>query len=212
MEDYQDREDRIIKIDIENEMKSAYIDYSMSVIVSRALPDVRDGLKPVHRRVLYAMNEMGNIYSQPTRKSAKPVGEVLANYHPHGDSSVYFTLVRLCLLYTSDAADDGESVDLGGRRIIKKKILARRVSSCTLAFISNVVFTCSLVLWTSSFFWCSKFARNLPEGALFCGDLWSFCGIIWRSLLAKSLPKRVGLYRKRSAKWLCTNSALPKSG
>lgn len=95
MEDYQDREDRIIKIDIENEMKSAYIDYSMSVIVSRALPDVRDGLKPVHRRVLYAMNEMGNIYSQPTRKSAKPVGEVLANYHPHGDSSVYFTLVRL---------------------------------------------------------------------------------------------------------------------
>ncbi len=95
MEDYQDREDRIIKIDIENEMKSAYIDYSMSVIVSRALPDVRDGLKPVHRRVLYAMNEMGNIYSQPTRKSAKPLGEVLANYHPHGDSSVYFTLVRL---------------------------------------------------------------------------------------------------------------------
>lgn len=95
MEDYQDREDRIIKIDIENEMKSAYIDYSMSVIVSRALPDVRDGLKPVHRRVLYAMNEMGNVYSQPTRKSAKPVGEVLANYHPHGDSSVYFTLVRL---------------------------------------------------------------------------------------------------------------------
>ncbi len=76
-------------------MKSAYIDYSMSVIVSRALPDVRDGLKPVHRRVLYAMNEMGYVFSQPTRKSAKPVGEVLANYHPHGDSSVYMTLVRL---------------------------------------------------------------------------------------------------------------------
>lgn len=89
------KEDRILRIDIEEEMKTAYIDYSMSVIVSRALPDVRDGLKPVHRRVLYAMNEMGNIYSQPTRKSAKPVGEVLANYHPHGDSSVYMTLVRL---------------------------------------------------------------------------------------------------------------------
>lgn len=95
MEEFEDREDRIIRIDIEDEMKSAYIDYSMSVIVSRALPDVRDGLKPVHRRVLYAMNEMGNVFSQPTRKSAKPVGEVLANYHPHGDSSVYLTLVRL---------------------------------------------------------------------------------------------------------------------
>ena len=76
-------------------MKTAYIDYSMSVIVSRALPDVRDGFKPVHRRVLYAMNEMGNVYSQPTRKSAKAVGEVLAKYHPHGDSAVYMTLVRL---------------------------------------------------------------------------------------------------------------------
>lgn len=94
-DEFEGVEDRIQRIDIEDEMKSAYIDYSMSVIVSRALPDVRDGLKPVHRRVLYAMNEMGNVYSQPTRKSAKPVGEVLANYHPHGDSSVYFTLVRL---------------------------------------------------------------------------------------------------------------------
>lgn len=91
----EDIEDRIIKIDIETEMKTAYIDYSMSVIVSRALPDVRDGFKPVHRRVLYAMNEMGNAYSQPTRKSAKAVGEVLAKYHPHGDSAVYMTLVRL---------------------------------------------------------------------------------------------------------------------
>ncbi|WP_314943221.1 DNA gyrase subunit A [Porphyromonas endodontalis] len=91
----EDIEDRIIKIDIETEMKTAYIDYSMSVIVSRALPDVRDGFKPVHRRVLYAMNEMGNVYSQPTRKSAKAVGEVLAKYHPHGDSAVYMTLVRL---------------------------------------------------------------------------------------------------------------------
>lgn len=91
----EDIEDRIIKIDIETEMKTAYIDYSMSVIVSRALPDVRDGFKPVHRRVLYAMNEMGNVYSQPTRKSAKAVGEVLAKYHPHGNSAVYMTLVRL---------------------------------------------------------------------------------------------------------------------
>lgn len=91
----QDSEDRIININIEDEMKTAYIDYSMSVIVSRALPDVRDGFKPVHRRVLFAMNDMGNTYSNPTRKSAKAVGEVIAKYHPHGDSSVYMTIVRL---------------------------------------------------------------------------------------------------------------------
>ena len=95
MDEFGERDDRILKIDIEQEMKTAYIDYSMSVIVSRALPDVRDGMKPVHRRVLYAMNDMGNVFNQPTRKSAKPVGEVLANYHPHGDSSVYGALVRL---------------------------------------------------------------------------------------------------------------------
>ncbi len=88
-------EDRIIKIDIENEMKSAYIDYSMSVIVSRALPDVRDGLKPVHRRVLYGMNEMGNTSDKPHKKSANCVGEVMGKYHPHGDSSIYGTVVRL---------------------------------------------------------------------------------------------------------------------
>lgn len=90
-----DSEDRIINIPIENEMRTAYIDYSMSVIVSRALPDARDGFKPVHRRVLYAMNDTGNVYSSPHKKSAKTVGEVIAKYHPHGDSSVYFTLVRL---------------------------------------------------------------------------------------------------------------------
>ncbi len=88
-------EDRIIKIDIENEMKSAYIDYSMSVIVSRALPDVRDGLKPVHRRVLFGMNEMGNTSDKPHKKSANCVGEVMGKYHPHGDSSIYGTVVRL---------------------------------------------------------------------------------------------------------------------
>lgn len=88
-------EDRILKINIENEMKSAYIDYSMSVIVSRALPDVRDGLKPVHRRVIYGMNEMGNTYDHPYKKAAYCVGEVMGKYHPHGDSSIYNTVVRL---------------------------------------------------------------------------------------------------------------------
>ncbi len=87
--------DRIIKINIEEEMKSAYIDYSMSVIVSRALPDVRDGLKPVHRRVLYGMNDLGIYSNKAHKKSARIVGEVLGKYHPHGDSSVYFAMVRM---------------------------------------------------------------------------------------------------------------------
>lgn len=88
-------DDKIIPINIESEMKSAYIDYSMSVIVSRALPDVRDGFKPVHRRVLFGMNELGNTFSGDTKKSARIVGEVMGKYHPHGDSSIYMTMVRL---------------------------------------------------------------------------------------------------------------------
>lgn len=88
-------EDRIIPINIEDEMKTAYIDYSMSVIVSRALPDVRDGLKPVHRRVLYGMTELGLAANRPHKKSARIVGEVLGKYHPHGDGSVYDAMVRL---------------------------------------------------------------------------------------------------------------------
>ncbi len=88
-------QERIIKINIEEEMKSAYIDYSMSVIVSRALPDVRDGLKPVHRRVLFGMNELGSNSNKPYKKSARIVGEVMGKYHPHGDSSIYGTLVRM---------------------------------------------------------------------------------------------------------------------
>ena len=86
---------RIIQINIEEQMKMAYIDYSMSVIVGRALPDVRDGLKPVHRRVLYAMRELGNSSSKPYKKSARIVGEVMGKYHPHGDKSIYDTMVRL---------------------------------------------------------------------------------------------------------------------
>lgn len=86
---------RIIPVNIEEQMKTAYIDYSMSVIVGRALPDVRDGLKPVHRRVLFAMNELGIHYNKPYKKSARIVGEVLGKYHPHGDSSVYDAMVRM---------------------------------------------------------------------------------------------------------------------
>ena len=87
--------DRIIPVKIDEEMKTSYIDYSMSVIVSRALPDVRDGFKPVHRRVLFGMNELGNTSDKPTKKSARIVGEVMGKYHPHGDSSIYGTLVRM---------------------------------------------------------------------------------------------------------------------
>src|ERR1035437_824579 len=87
--------ERIIKVNIEEEMKSAYIDYSMSVIVSRALPDVRDGLKPVHRRVLFGMSELGVLSNKPYKKSARIVGEVMGKFHPHGDSAIYDTMVRM---------------------------------------------------------------------------------------------------------------------
>ena len=95
MENGQDKNGRIIPVNIEEQMKTAYIDYSMSVIVGRALPDVRDGLKPVHRRILFAMNELGIQYNKPYKKSARIVGEVLGKYHPHGDTAVYDAMVRM---------------------------------------------------------------------------------------------------------------------
>ena len=85
----------IFKIDIVDEMRDSYMEYAMSVIVGRALPDVRDGLKPVHRRVLYSMHEQGNEYNRPYRKSARGVGDVIGKYHPHGDVAVYDAMVRL---------------------------------------------------------------------------------------------------------------------
>src|SRR5574339_833020 len=84
-----------LPISLEEEMRRSYLDYAMSVIVGRALPDVRDGLKPVHRRILHGMNEMGLAANRPYRKSAKIVGEIMGNYHPHGDSAIYDTLVRM---------------------------------------------------------------------------------------------------------------------
>src|SRR5207237_2063850 len=88
-------DERLTPIAIEDEMRSSYLDYAMSVIVGRALPDVRDGLKPVHRRILYGMNEMGLVHNRAPRKSAKIVGEIMGNYHPHGDTAIYDTLVRM---------------------------------------------------------------------------------------------------------------------
>ena len=88
-------QERIIPIDLRNEMSQSYLEYAMSVIVGRALPDARDGLKPVHRRILYAMNELGLTADRPFRKCARVVGEVLGKYHPHGDTAVYDALVRM---------------------------------------------------------------------------------------------------------------------
>ena len=85
----------ISPVNLEDEMRQSYLDYAMSVIVGRALPDVRDGLKPVHRRVLYAMNELGNDWNKPYKKSARVVGDVIGKYHPHGDTAVYDTIVRM---------------------------------------------------------------------------------------------------------------------
>ncbi|RKY46650.1 MAG: DNA gyrase subunit A, partial [Candidatus Neomarinimicrobiota bacterium] len=92
--------EKIIPVSIEDEMKGSYLDYSMSVIVARALPDVRDGLKPVQRRILYGMSELGLTYNRATRKCARIVGEVLGKYHPHGDSAVYDALVRMAQDFT----------------------------------------------------------------------------------------------------------------
>src|SRR5216110_924440 len=86
-------QNRIIPVNIEEQMKSAYIDYSMSVIIGRALPDVRDGLKPVHRRILFGMHEMGVTYNKAHKKSARIVGDVMGKYHPHGDTAIYDTIV-----------------------------------------------------------------------------------------------------------------------
>src|ERR1700741_3376727 len=95
MSEIQTPDKNTIQVNIEDEMRGAYLDYAMSVIVGRALPDVRDGLKPVHRRVLYAMYDLGNTYNKAYKKSARVVGDVIGKYHPHGDSAVYDTIVRM---------------------------------------------------------------------------------------------------------------------
>ena len=90
----------VLPVSIEDELKQSYMDYAMSVIVGRALPDVRDGLKPVHRRVLFAMNELNNDWNKPYKKSARVVGDVIGKYHPHGDSAVYDTIVRMAQTFS----------------------------------------------------------------------------------------------------------------
>src|SRR4051812_15953720 len=95
MDEMIPQDKHIVSVNIEDEMRGAYLDYAMSVIVGRALPDVRDGLKPVHRRVLYAMYDLGNFYNKAYKKSARVVGDVIGKYHPHGDTAVYDTIVRM---------------------------------------------------------------------------------------------------------------------
>src|SRR5512138_3865901 len=94
-EEQKQKQETILPVKIDEEMKRSFIDYSMSVIVDRALPDVRDGLKPVHRRCLYGMYELGNTHDKPYKKSARVVGDVMGKYHPHGDSAIYETIVRM---------------------------------------------------------------------------------------------------------------------
>ena len=94
-------QERIVPVNIYQEVKTSFLDYAMSVIVSRALPDVRDGLKPVHRRILYSMHEMGSTHNKPYRKSARIVGEVMGKYHPHGDTAIYDTLTRMVQDFSS---------------------------------------------------------------------------------------------------------------
>ena len=107
------KDNSIETIQIQDEMKSSYLDYAMSVIVSRAIPDLRDGLKPVHRRILYAMYETGNSHDKPYRKSARPVGDVMGKYHPHGDSAIYDALVRMAQEFSMSALlIDGQGLSL----------------------------------------------------------------------------------------------------
>src|SRR5690606_20044017 len=142
--------EKLIPINIEDEMKSAYIDYSMSVIVSRALPDVRDGLKPVHRRVLFGMYELGVSASKAHKKSARIVGEVLGKYHPHGDSSVYDAMVRMAQEWSMryllvDGQGNFGSVDGGSPASIRyTEARMKKISEETLADIDKQMVDCQL--------------------------------------------------------------------
>ncbi len=110
----------VIPVTIESELKQSYLDYAMSVIVGRALPDVRDGLKPVHRRVLYAMSELGNDWNKPYKKSARIVGDVLAKYHPHGDLAVYDTIVtneNISVIGYMTPASEGRKIHTKGKTV-----------------------------------------------------------------------------------------------
>ena len=134
-------EENIVPINIRDEMKRSYIDYAMSVIVGRALPDVRDGLKPVHRRILFAMNELGMYPDKPYKKCARIVGEVLGKYHPHGDSAVYDALVRMAQNFstrymTIDGHGNFGSVD--GDSAAAMRYTEARMASITTSMLTDI--------------------------------------------------------------------------
>ena len=142
---------KIVPVNIREEMKKCYIDYAMSVIVGRALPDVRDGLKPVHRRILYAMNELGMTPDKPFKKCARIVGEVLGKYHPHGDSSVYEALVRLAQDFNTrylvvDGHGNFGSVDGDGAAAMR--YTEARLSKISMELLADIKLQlpCSLIL------------------------------------------------------------------
>ncbi len=144
--------ERILPRLIEDEMRESFIDYSMSVIVSRALPDVRDGLKPVHRRILYAMNELGLVPGRPYKKSATVVGDVLGKYHPHGDSAVYDSLVRMVQVFSLryplvDGQGNFGSVD--GDSAAAYRYTEARLTRIAVQLLEDIARTPSVLLPTS---------------------------------------------------------------
>ena len=147
MDELNENTERIISINIEDEMKTAYIDYSMSVIVSRALPDVRDGLKPVHRRVLYGMTELGLASNRAHKKSARIVGEVLGKYHPHGDASIGDALVQLGQKDLLIDCQGNWGNTLTGDGAAAARYIEARLSK----FASHVVFNPKTTNWLKSY-------------------------------------------------------------
>ena len=132
---------KLERIDIEKEMQSSFLDYAMSVIVSRALPDVCDGLKPVHRRIIYAMNEAGYVSSKPSRKSARIVGDVMGKYHPHGDSAIYDAMVRLAQDFSMRVPlveGQGNFGSMDGDSAAAMRYTAARVSNISSYLINDI--------------------------------------------------------------------------
>ena len=148
----EDRDGKIIERDIEDEMKTAYINYAMSVIVSRALPDVRDGLKPVQRRILYSMYRSKNTYDKPTRKSAKAVGDIMGNFHPHGDSSIYDAIVRMSQWWKQNTPlidMQGNNGSMDGDGAAAMRYTEARLSKISNEFLRDI--DKDTVLWTRNY-------------------------------------------------------------
>ena len=164
--DSNDEVKGITNVDINKEMREAYLQYSMSVIVGRALPDVRDGLKPVHRRVLFAQHELSNTHDKPYKKSARVVGDVIGKYHPHGDSAVYETMVRMAQDFSlryplidgqgNFGSIDGDSAAASRYTEVRMTKLAEELKSCRNIYYTYLEFR----IFQSSLLFFSNFQRN----------------------------------------------------